>query len=126
MQVTAIVLAAGAGRRIGADLAQGFFPIAGRPPVFRKFDPVFSAPTVTEVILVVAPEQIDRCRAMLNADSMLRDRPCVLQPGGTTRQQSARRGLERVGANTDIVIIHDGARPFVSAPLTDECVNCAV
>jgi 2-C-methyl-D-erythritol 4-phosphate cytidylyltransferase len=125
MQVTAIVLAAGAGRRIGGDVAKGFLPIAGRALVLRTLDRMFAAQTVTEVILVVAPEEIDRCRAMLNADSALRDRPCVLQSGGTTRQQSARRGLDRVGADTDMVIIHDGARPFVSAHLIDHCVECA-
>lgn len=125
MQVTAIVLAAGVGRRIGGDVAKGFLPIAGRPLVLRTLDRMFAAQTVSEVILVVAPEEIDRCRAMLEADSTLRDHPCTLQPGGTTRQHSARLGLERVGANTDIVIIHDAARPFVSARLIDDCVHWA-
>jgi 2-C-methyl-D-erythritol 4-phosphate cytidylyltransferase len=48
-----------------------------------------------------------------------------LQVGGATRQQSARRGLERVESDCDIVIIHDGARPFVSARLIDRCVETA-
>jgi 2-C-methyl-D-erythritol 4-phosphate cytidylyltransferase len=125
MQVSAIVLAAGTGRRIGGDVAKTYLPIAGRPLVLRTLDRMFAAKTVTQVVLVVAADDMSRCRAMLDADSALRDRAYLLQTGGTTRQQSAKRGLETITANTDIVIIHDGARPFVSAALIDRCVECA-
>ena len=125
MQVSAIVLAAGAGRRFGGAVAKAYLPIAGRPLVLRTLDRMFAAKTVTQVVLVVATDEMTRCRALLDADSALRDRHCLLQAGGATRQQSAKRGLERVAATTDIVIIHDGARPFVSAALIDRCVECA-
>jgi 2-C-methyl-D-erythritol 4-phosphate cytidylyltransferase len=54
MHVTAIVLAAGAGRRIGADVSKTYLSIAGRPLVLRALDRMFAAKTVEEVILVVA------------------------------------------------------------------------
>jgi len=125
MHVTAIVLAAGEGRRIGGDVSKAYLPIAGRPLVLRTLDRMFAAKTVEKVILVIAANEFERCNAMLRADSVLRSRPCVLQSGGATRQQSAKRGLEKIGAETDIVIIHDGARPFVSAALIDRLVEAA-
>ncbi|MBM2802518.1 MAG: 2-C-methyl-D-erythritol 4-phosphate cytidylyltransferase [Deltaproteobacteria bacterium] len=126
MLVTAIVLAAGAGRRIGGAVSKAYLPIAGRPLVLRTLDRIFAARTVAKVILVVAGNEFERCNAMLRADSVLRSRPCVLQSGGATRQQSAKRGLEKIGAETDMVMIHDGARPFVSVALIDRLIEAAV
>lgn len=125
MHVTAIVLAAGAGRRISGDVAKTYLPIAGRPLVLCTLDRLFTAKTVEQLVLVVAADDMERCDALLRNDSALRDRPYLLQTGGATRQQSAKRGLERVAADADVVIIHDGARPFVSAALIDRCVESA-
>ena len=125
MRVTSIILAAGEGRRMGGEISKTYLPIAGRPLVLRTLDRVFSARTVDNVVLVIAAGELARCESMLRNDVDLRGRPWILQSGGATRQQSAKRGLERVGADTDIVIIHDGARPFVSAALIDRCVEAA-
>jgi len=125
MHVTAIVLAAGEGRRIGGEIPKTFLPIAGRPLVLRTLDRMFEAHAVENVVLVIAANEIERCQSMLRADAALRDRPWLLQAGGLTRQQSAKRGLDKIGSDTDIVIIHDGARPFVSAGLIDRCVEVA-
>jgi len=126
MHVTAIVLAAGAGRRIGADISKTYLSIAGRALVLRVLDRMFAAKAVEEVILVVAENDLARCDALLRGDGALCNRPWVLQSGGPTRQQSARRGLEKVSALADIVVIHDGARPFVSAALIERLVEAAV
>jgi 2-C-methyl-D-erythritol 4-phosphate cytidylyltransferase len=125
MHVTAIVLAAGTGRRIGGAVAKTYLPIAGRPLVLRTLDRMFAAKSVTDAVLVVAAEEVPRCRAILDADSALHERRISLQIGGLTRQQSAICGLENVAPDTEIVIIHDAARPFVSAALIDRCVECA-
>ena len=125
MHVTAIVLAAGAGRRIGADVSKTYLSIAGRPLVLRALDRMFAAKSIEEVILVVDENELETCAAMLRRDVALVNRPWVLQSGGSTRQQSARRGLEKVDAVADIIVIHDGARPFVSAALIDRLVEAA-
>jgi 2-C-methyl-D-erythritol 4-phosphate cytidylyltransferase len=125
MRVSAIVLAAGAGRRIGGDLAKAYLSIAGRAMVLRTLDRMFAAKTVTQVILVVAAEDLARCTSLLSGDTALRDRAIFLQTGGATRQESARRGLEKVAADADIVIIHDAARPFVAPDSIDRCAERA-
>jgi 2-C-methyl-D-erythritol 4-phosphate cytidylyltransferase len=126
MHTTAIVLAAGEGRRIGGNTSKVFLPLAGRPLLLRTLDRVFSARSIENVVLVIAANEVARCETLLRADTALRGRPCLLQTGGATRQQSAKRGLEKIGSDTDIVMIHDGARPLVSASLIDRCVEAAV
>lgn len=125
MHTTAIVLAAGAGRRIGGSTAKVFLPLAGRPLLLRTLDRVFSARSIEQVVLVVAADEVARCETLLHSDNGLRGCPWLLQIGGATRQQSAKRGLAKIGSDTDIVMIHDGARPLVSSSLIDRCVKAA-
>jgi 2-C-methyl-D-erythritol 4-phosphate cytidylyltransferase len=125
LHASAIVLAAGEGRRIGGSTPKAYLPIAGRPLVLRTLDRVLSSAAIESVVLVVAAEQLERCKSMLQADVALRNRPWLLQPGGASRQESARLGLERSRSDTDIIVIHDAARPFVSAALIDRCVQAA-
>jgi 2-C-methyl-D-erythritol 4-phosphate cytidylyltransferase len=120
---TAIIVAAGEGRRIGGKVPKTYLPICGRPMVLRTLDQFFSAQAVEEVVLVIAADEFLRCETMLRDDSELANRPWILQSGGPTRQQSVKKGLERIGSDTDIVVIHDGARPFVSPALIDRCVQ---
>jgi 2-C-methyl-D-erythritol 4-phosphate cytidylyltransferase len=125
MHTTAIVLAAGAGRRIGGNTAKVFLALAGRPLLLRTLDRVFSARSIEQVVLVVAASEVARCETLLRADTALSGRPWLLQIGGATRQQSAKRGLEKIRSDIDNVMIHDGARPLVSASLIDRCVEAA-
>ena len=125
INATAIVLAAGEGRRLGGDTPKTYLPIAGRPLLLRTLDRMFSASSVKAVVVVVAAEQKARCESLLSSDAALRDRRWLLQTGGATRQESARRGLEQVRTDAAIIIIHDAARPFVSAGLIDRCVEAA-
>jgi len=123
MQVTAIIVAAGEGKRIGGAISKTFLPVAGRPLVLRTLDRFFSTKSVEQVILVVAEKDIRRSQELIRSDSNLSHRPWLLQAGGESRQASVRHGLERLGSDCEIVAIHDGARPFVSAGLIDRCVD---
>jgi 2-C-methyl-D-erythritol 4-phosphate cytidylyltransferase/2-C-methyl-D-erythritol 2,4-cyclodiphosphate synthase len=110
-KVVALVVAAGRGRRFGGDVPKQYQDLAGRP-VLRH----------TLAALAVNP-QIDAVRAVIHPDDadLYRDAAAgldLLEPvfGGDTRQDSVRLGLESLGAFTpDVVLIHDGARPFVDA-----------
>jgi 2-C-methyl-D-erythritol 4-phosphate cytidylyltransferase len=121
--ITAIIVAAGEGRRIGGEVPKTYLPVCGRPMVLRTLDQFFSAQAIEEVVLVIAADEFLRCETMLRDDSALANRPWILQSGGPTRQQSVKKGLEKIGSDADIVVIHDGARPFVSPALIDRCVQ---
>src|SRR5258705_1943889 len=124
-RVTAIILAAGTGRRIGGDLSKTYLPVAGRPLVLRTLDRMFSSTLIEKVILVIGVADLEHCTAMLRTDPALQKRSWILQTGGATRQQSARRGLEKTALDTNLVVIHDGARPFASTELIDRCIDAA-
>src|SRR5262245_31185152 len=117
MHVTGIIVAAGEGKRIGGLASKGFLPIAGRPLMLRTLDRFYSAQRVEKVILVVAGKELGQCQTLIQNDPNLGHRPWVLQTGGASRQESVRRGLEKVDSDCEIVAIHDGARPFVSSSL---------
>ena len=122
-RTTAIIVAAGEGRRVGGDVPKIYLPVCGRPMVLRTLDRFFSTQTVDEVILVIGVNEFSRCETMLRQDPTLGNRSWTLQTGGGTRQQSVKKGLEKIDAGTDIIVIHDGARPFVSSVLIDRCVE---
>ena len=69
MHVTAIIVAAGAGRRIGGATAKTYLPIAGRPLILRTLDRIFASPAVSDIVLVVAPADLGYCRQLLDADA---------------------------------------------------------
>lgn len=122
---TAIVLAGGAGVRMGGDPPKAYQLLAGRPMLLRTLDRLFAASSVDAVIIVAAADQMERCRGLLESDHILSRRRWLLQGGGATRQQSASKGLEKIDASCELVIIHDAARPFVSPILIDRCVEAA-
>lgn len=125
MHVAAVVVAAGASQRIGGETPKIYLPLAGRPMLLRTLDRVFATKSVEEAVVVVAANDISRCAEMLRNDAAMRGRSFRLQIGGATRQQSVQRGLQAITRETEIVVIHDGARPFVSAALIDRCVESA-
>lgn len=122
---TAIVLAAGSGARLGGDVPKAYQSLNGRPIVLRTLDKMFAARCVDSVILVVAGNALGHCRNLLQSDDTLRDRRWTLQVGGATRQQSARRGLDCVAVDCQMVVLHDAARPFISPALVDRCIETA-
>jgi 2-C-methyl-D-erythritol 4-phosphate cytidylyltransferase len=125
MNATAIIVAAGEGRRFGGATPKIFLPLCGRAVILRTLDRFFSAAAISKVIVVLGSDHMAIAEAILREDTELKDRPWVLQSGGASRQESVRRGLEKVGEDAEIVAIHDGARPFASPALIDRCVQSA-
>jgi len=110
---------------MGTARAKSYLDIAGRPLVLRTLDRMFASPRIENVILVVSAADFERCQTMLRSDPALKDRAWILQTGGVTRQESARRGLEKIPGAADLIAIHDAARPFVSVELIERCLDAA-
>ena len=104
----ALILAGGRGARLGSQTPKQYLPIAGKAVLRHAVEAFLDHPAVGRVRVVIAPA--DRVRH----DAALAGLP-VLDPvpGGPTRQDSARHGLESlVAAAPRLVLIHDAARPF--------------
>jgi len=107
VRVGAVVVAAGRSTRM-AGVDKIFAPILGAPLIAHTLDQFEAFPLVAEVVLVLAPDNLER-GACLVRDRGYR-KVSHICPGGERRQDSVRRGLERL-APCQWVIVHDGARP---------------
>lgn len=108
---------------MGGSIPKPFISVDGRPVILRTLDRFAESRTVEKVILVTAPGECQRSEEILRTSSLPKDFSWVLQSGGATRQASVRRGLAMVEHDCDLVVIHDGVRPFLSSNLIDRCVR---
>lgn len=119
--IVALVVAAGRGERAGGDgLPKQYRAVAGVPLLARTLRALLAIPTITKVVPVIGPDQGALFAALGLADPRL----AAPVTGGETRQVSVFNGLQALaGAAPDIVLIHDGARPFVDAALVSRVVT---
>ena len=114
-----LVVAAGRGLRAGPGLPKQYRDIASRPLLAYTLDTLLTSAPDASVLCVIHPDDrpyYEQATAHLRADQRARLREPA--KGGATRQASVRSGLEALSGNPPgIVLIHDGARPFVSADL---------
>ncbi len=107
----ALIVAAGHGTRAGEGPPKQYRPVGGVPVLRRTIEAFATHPTVREVQVVITPDHrpfYDEVTSGLALPSPI--------AGGDTRQESVLRGLEGIAAKApDLVLIHDAARPFVSA-----------
>jgi len=112
MNVTAVILAAGKGARFGGDKVLARL---GGKPVWRwSFEAYLDHPGVASVGIVASSENISAIRALAPEAEFVVE-------GGETRQQSSR--IAALTASSDVVLIHDGARPFVSPLVIDRVIE---
>ncbi len=111
----ALVVAAGRGTRLGADLPKQYLPVAGRPLLRHALATLTAHPAVARVRVVYNP---DDAAHYAHASAGLDLLPPVA--GGAARQDSVRLGLESLAElEPDRVLIHDGARPFLDRGTID-------
>jgi len=113
--VGAIIAAAGRGRRFGEG-DKLFAPLAGRPVIGHTLMAFEVCRAVGTVVLVLAEENLERGCRLVDAAGF--DKVAVICPGGPRRQDSVRLGLEALG-QCRWVVVHDGARPLVTAALIE-------
>ena len=107
---TAIVLAAGSGRRMQSDTPKQFMELCGHPLVYYSLY-AFEKSPVDDIILVTGKDDVSYCRKeIVEACDFKKVRAVI--PGGKERYLSVYEGL-KAAAGTDYVLIHDGARPMI-------------
>ncbi|MEE8188730.1 MAG: bifunctional 2-C-methyl-D-erythritol 4-phosphate cytidylyltransferase/2-C-methyl-D-erythritol 2,4-cyclodiphosphate synthase [Kiloniellales bacterium] len=115
----ALVVAAGRGSRFGGELPKQYAPLGGRPLLGHSLAAFAAHSRIEAVRAVIHPD--DRALYDEAAAGLALAEPV---PGGATRQDSVRLGLESLEALApDAVLIHDGARPFISAAVIDRVLD---
>ena len=120
----AIIAAAGTGSRMASDRPKQFLQLAGTPIIFHTLKPFELCDRIQEVIVVLPAEQSAEFLAQA-AKRGLRKLARVV-PGGVTRADSVKRGLQSIrGATAEIVAVHDGVRPFVTVEEIENTIEAA-
>ncbi len=118
-RITAIVLAAGRGRRMGSSIQKQYMQLAGQPLICHTLR-AFEKSPVDDIILVCGSGEVDYCRTQIvDVCGFTKIRAIVC--GGAERYDSVYEGL-KAAAGCDYVLIHDGARPCV----TDAVIRAAI
>jgi len=117
MKSTAIVLAAGKGSRMKTDIAKQFLKIKDKPVLYYSLK-AFENSRVDEIILVVGEGEQEYCKREI-VDMHHIQKVTQIVVGGKERYDSVMRALEAI-VDTDIVLVHDGARPFISVELINQ------
>lgn len=122
-RVCAIIASAGKGRRMRAGEKKQYLPLGGRPILARTISVFETSPLVHEIVLVVPEGEVDLCRReIIRPFGFSKIREIV--EGGAERQDSVRKGLS-VAQGCDLVMIHDGVRPFLTQDLIERVLMAA-
>lgn len=122
-KVCAIVLAAGKGSRMGGKVKKQFLNLNDKPILYYSLKVFCDNTNIDEIVLVTAEEEIDYCRKDIVEKYQL-NKVTSITNGGNERQESVLNGLKAV-KNCDIVLIHDGARPFISGEIINSGIKYA-
>ncbi len=121
--VSAIIVAAGKGVRMGPNTDKLFLEVAGRPVIAHTWQRFVEATEIDEIVLVIR-EGMQKTFENLAAQYKL-NKPFRLVAGGAERQDSVWNGLEAVKPGTEIVAIQDGARPCTSREIIGATIAAA-
>jgi 2-C-methyl-D-erythritol 4-phosphate cytidylyltransferase len=114
-----VVVAGGSGRRMGGPLRKQYLELLGQPVLLRAIRPFLDHPDVRSLVVVLPEEDVE------NPPSWLTDLPVRVAAGGAERGDSVWNGLRALPDDADPVLIHDGARPLVSADVIDRVLDGA-
>ena len=129
-KVSAVVLAAGRGRRMNSDIPKQFLPLSGKPVLYYSLK-AFEDSRVENLVIVTSREEIPYVEKEIVQKYDFR-KVCAVVEGGRERYFSVLNGLKALYAAQDVevlqdsyVLIHDGARPFVSGEIIERCIEGA-
>jgi 2-C-methyl-D-erythritol 4-phosphate cytidylyltransferase len=122
MKVTAVIPSAGSGKRMQIRIKKPYLDIKGRPLLSYVLKVLNKVSAIEKIVVPVSPGEEDLCeKEVLNRLSL--DKEVKVISGGATRQESVRKALDFVPESSSIVLIHDGARPFITVQIIERSLN---
>lgn len=121
--VSSIIVAAGSGKRMGKQLNKVFLDLNGYPILFYSIRAFEEHPAIGEIILVLKEEEMERYTKEFQGFGFRKIK--ALAAGGAERMDSVSNGLSALAEDSDIVLIHDGARPFIRAEQITQAIDGA-
>ncbi|MGD0956056.1 MAG: 2-C-methyl-D-erythritol 4-phosphate cytidylyltransferase [Candidatus Acidiferrales bacterium] len=111
-RIAAIVPAAGLGTRMGADLPKQFLELDGMPLIIFTLRRLAACPAITDFFIATRADDVVSLQDKVAKAGLGRSARVI--HGGDTRQQSVANALAQVDPSTEIVLVHDAVRPFVT------------
>lgn len=121
---TAVIVAAGKGKRMGTEISKQFLPLCGKEILAHTVEKFEKAEKIRDIILVTGEDSLQDVQDMTQEYGWKKIRSIVA--GGKERQDSVWNGLQEVSVDAEIVLIHDGVRPFVTEDILDISVETAL
>jgi 2-C-methyl-D-erythritol 4-phosphate cytidylyltransferase len=118
-RAAAVLLAAGAGKRIGAARPKAFLPIGERPMLAVAAAAAAACPRIGALVVAAPPGYEDEARSCVEGLLV----PTTILTGGRTRQASVRAALSALAPDAEVVVVHDAARPFAPPDLFTEVIR---
>ncbi len=120
MKITAIIAAGGTGSRAGFNKNKLFIELNGIPVIVRTVSAFSACDKIDDIIITANKNDVAKMRELFKNYINVR-----IVIGGKTRTESVMRGLLQC-KNCDFVLIHDGARPFVSQKILQDCIDTVI
>lgn len=118
-----VIVSAGRGSRMKADINKQFLKLKGKEVIAHTIDKFYNNKNIDEIVIVVKEDEADFFRR--NIIDKYGYKNIKIAFGGKERQDSVFNGLKAVNERCDIVLIHDGARPFVTDEIIKNSIECA-
>lgn len=119
-----IIPAAGSGTRMGLNHPKQYHHLAGAPILIHTIRAFTAVPSISPIIVVVPADFIADTHRLLTEYNLV-SATIIVTAGGRRRQDSVFAGLKLLTAATDIVLVHDGARPLIKPNLIQRCLEAA-
>ena len=124
MKISAVIPAAGSGARMNSDIKKPYLKIGSKPILAHTLQVFEKSFLVDDIFVVVSDEDRERCEdEVINPYNF--HKVADILAGGKTRQESVFNGLQSTSGDTDIIIVHDGVRPFVTEEIIETSVESA-
>ena len=120
---TAVIVAAGKGKRMGTEISKQILPLCGKEILAHTVEKFEKAACIRDIILVTGGDALQDVRQMVQEYGW--KKIISVTEGGKERQDSVFLGLQQVPQDTEIVLIHDGVRPFVTEEILERSIAAA-
>ena len=121
-KTVAVILAAGIGSRMGANITKQKMLINGRSVISRSVGAFFDSALIDSIVVVGRAEELGYLHTELEP---FKSKISAIVSGGATRFESARIGFDNIPTGTEFVAIHDAARPLVTVGIIDSVIRAA-
>ncbi|MEI5099228.1 2-C-methyl-D-erythritol 4-phosphate cytidylyltransferase [Streptomyces sp. PmtG] len=122
-RTAAVIPAAGRGVRLGPGAPKALRALSGTPMLIHAVRAMAASRAVSLVVVVAPPDGAAEVKTLLDDHALPERTDFLVVPGGATRQESVRLGLDALPADIGIVLVHDAARPLVPVDTVDGVIE---